>query len=541
MTWDLVRDILFWMVVNVMVGVGMVSLAAYPPFWRAAGSLRGRYWRDVTSACLMAVFCMLIVWAPGPGMKIDIRAVPLGLAGWTYGWPAAALVGTVIIAARTLMGGPGVITTIYYTILCVAMIPFFHGRRKTLHTLAIMGLAQSFAGYAVGQLYYDKQPPGLEAGSPVWLFLTAVQISSLWIINWQVDSLNEKERLQKGLTGALHSKEAMLNVIPHAIFILDRSGRVTDRNEAARLLAGGSAIPAELLAYPEIEEALRLHKRISPVRISVSDARGGERIMLASTVPLEEDSLLLGVENVTTVVRQEREEARRDRLELLGRMAAMAAHEIKNPLTTIKGFLQILAGREEFARHRTTFALVQGEVEHINRVVGDFLDLSRTADLQPERLSVDDLLREIRAGMELQFPDSGVVVDMDGEQGLVVMTDRKSLKQILRNLVANAYEAMPSGGRLLLRRDRNARGVTLTVTDSGPGIDPAVLAHLFTPYTTTKSTGTGLGLAISHKLAAELGAELSVSSEPGSGTTFRLHVPLIPALSQAAAASQEPS
>ncbi|HWI63805.1 MAG TPA: ATP-binding protein [Symbiobacteriaceae bacterium] len=535
MTWNLLGKVLFWMFTNLMVGVGLVSLATYPPVWRRMGSARSRYWRDVAAASVMAVFCMFVVWEPGPGLKMDIRMVPLGLAGWTHGLPAAAFVGAVIIVARAIMGGAGVVTTVYFTIFCVAMIPLFHGRPKKWQNLALMGCAQTAAGYMVGQIVHAQQPPGLESSSPIWLGLAAIQVISLWVIQFQVENLDEKQRLQVDLARALRSKVAMLQVTPHAIFVLDGGGRVTDANEAARRLIGCDSLPPEVRAHPDVAAALEGHRGLQGCRVSVPDARGAERIMLVSTVPLEDGSMLLGMENVTKVIRQEREEARRDRLELLGRMAAMAAHEIKNPLTTIKGFLQLLSNRPEFASHRSTFALVQGEVAHINRVIGDFLDLSRTTDQQMEGISVDGLLQEVLAGMELQFPDSGVAVVLEGQAGLQVTADRKSLKQILRNLIANAYEAMPAGGRLLLVREAGARGVCLSVTDSGTGIAPDVLANLFTPYMTTKSTGTGLGLAISHKLAVELGADLSVSSAPGRGTTFRLQMPFASPMVNAAA------
>ncbi|HWI66078.1 MAG TPA: ATP-binding protein [Symbiobacteriaceae bacterium] len=535
MDWSLIRTALSWMFINLMVSVGLVSVAAYPPLWRTAVSARGRFWRDVVAASVMAVFCLFLVWKVGTGMQIDIRNVPLALAGWTYGVPGAAIVGAVIVLARASIGGPGAVTTVYLTILCVALVPLYHGRPKTLRNLTLVALAQTACLYMVGQLYYDKQPPGLEPLNPMWLLITAIQVFSLWIVSAQVENLYSRQRLQRDLSRALRSKEAMLQVIPHAIFVLDADGQVTDANQAACQLVGCDVLPREVAQHAEIAAALKERRPVSGCRLTVADARLGERIMLVSTVPLEDGTVLLGMENVTTVVRQEREEARRDRLELLGRMAAMAAHEIKNPLTTIKGFLQLLARRPEFSLHRTTFGLVQNEVEHINRVVGDFLDLSRTTEQQPESIALDALLHEIIASMELQFPDNPVSVTMEGQADLQVVADRKALKQILRNLIANAYEAMTAGGRLVLRREVSSGATSLWVTDSGPGIAPEVLATLFTPYTTTKSTGTGLGLAISQKLATELGAELTVTSEPQRGTTFRLVIPHTQALTNAAA------
>jgi signal transduction histidine kinase len=475
------KQFLSWTFVNVMVGLGLASLAAYPPFWRATGTGRGRFWRDVAAASLMAVFCMSVTWSPAPGMKMDIRMVPLGLVGWTYGLPAAAIVGAAIIVGRLFMAGSAA-TTIAWTIICVAVVPLFHGRRKTFGSLALLGVAQWLSGYVVGQLMVHPQPPGLEPFSPIWLFLVAVQILSLWMVDRLINNLSQNEQLQRNLAQALRSKEAILRLIPHAIIVLDSMGRVTDLNAAARALLPDGLLPPAISAHPEVAACLRAHAAITGCRVNVPDGGDGERFMLVSTIPLENGDMLVGIENVTTVVRAEREEARRHRLELLGRMAAMAAHEIKNPLTTIKGFLQLMARRPEFDDHRSTFSLVQGEVEHINRVVGDFLDLSRSGETPFVAVPVDPLLNEVIAGMDLQFPDSGVVVEMAGRPGLEIYGDRKSLKQILRNLLVNAYEAMPGGGRLTLRRNETPQGVYVEVPTQAPGLRRTCW-HTFLPRT----------------------------------------------------------
>jgi signal transduction histidine kinase len=526
-----------WMFVNLMVALGLVFLAAYPPVLRQLPGPRGGFWRDTLAGAVMAVFCMLYPWKVGLGQQLDLRMVPLGLVGWTAGWPAAAVIGLVIIAVRADMGGPGVITTVFYTLLCVGLVPLFRHRPRNVKTLAVLGVAQTVAGYVVGQALVRPAPKGLEPTSPFWLVLAAVQILGLWLVNGAMEHVRERQRLQGTLADALRSKEAVLELIPHGILIMDAERQVIETNEAARtLLCDGGALK-QILSCPDVSTALRGQRRISTCRVTLR-REGAERIVLVSAVPLEGGGAVLGIENVTTVIHEEREEARRDRLELLGRMAAMAAHEIRNPLTTIHGFVQLLAGRPEFAGHRSTFTLVQGEVEHINRVVGDFLELSGGQHSAPVPVSVDVSLAEVLAGMALQFPDSQVTVVYEGIAGLTVLADARSLKQVLRNLVVNAFEAMSSRGRLILRRGATGGTAVIDVSDTGPGIAREILAHIFTPYMTTKSTGTGLGLAISHKLASDMAGRLSVVAQPGDqqGTTFRLELPLAGALTKAAAA-----
>jgi signal transduction histidine kinase len=524
------------MFVNLMVALGMVFLAAYPPLLRMAPTPRGRYWRDIAAGTVMAVFCLLYPWRVAEGQQMDLRMVPMALVGWMYGWPAALPIGLIALAVRTAMGGPGIITTPFYTLGCLALIPFFQRRPRTLVNLALMGVGQALVGYVVGITLAYPQAPGLGPTGPFWLLIAAVNVIGIWLVNGAVMHVNERQRLQMTLTDALRSKEAVLGVIPHGILILDARGQVTESNQAAQALLHTQAL-AQVLASPDVASALKAQRRISSCRLTLS-YDGAERIVLVSAVPLAAGGAVLGIENVTTVIRQEREEARRDRLELLGRMAAMAAHEIRNPLTTVRGFLQLLARRPEFNAHRSTFTLVQAEVEHINRVVGDFLDLSGAQQPNPEPILLDAVLGDVLSGISLQFPESPVTMDLEGDPGLVALADRKSLKQILRNLVANAFEAMPAGGQVTIRRHAAADAIIVEVTDNGPGIAPDVLAHIFTPYMTTKTTGTGLGLAISHKLASDMGGLLAVTSDMGQGSTFRLELPAAAGLAQAAAASQ---
>lgn len=535
MRWDFFP----WIFINLMVALGLVFLATYPPLFGTTGSgPRSRFWRHVAAASVMAVVCMLFPWEAGPKQYIDLRMVPLGLTGMIYGVPGAAVVGAVIVAVRAWIGGPGVITTVFYTLGCVALVPLFKGRPRNLRTLALLGMAQSLTGYTVGQTLVQPAPPGLEYNNPLWLSIALAQIVGMWMVSGAIDHVMERQRLQNTLTEALRSREAVLALIPHGILFLDEHGRVTDSNQAARALLEGTHLLPQILGHPDLERALQLKMRISGCRVTLPSQVGGERIVLVSAMPLTSGGAVLGVENVTTVVREEREEARRVRLELLGRMAAMAAHEIRNPLTTIKGFLQLLAGKPEFAGHRGIFALVQGESEHIGRVVADFLELSGATPPTITPVRLDPLLDEVREAMAIQFPNSAVTVAVTGDAGLAVMADERGLKQVLRNLVVNAFEAMPGGGLLTISRTDRAEAVQLTVADTGPGIAPEVMTHIFTPYTTTKATGTGLGLAISHKLAIEMGAQLSVQSEPGTGTIFSLVLPKAAPWAEAAAGTQ---
>jgi signal transduction histidine kinase len=518
-------DFVQWMFINLMVAVGLVFLSGYPPLAEEVQPAPRYPWRAVAAASIMAVFCMLFPWVVAPGQNMDLRLAPLILVGRNHGWQKAIPVGLVIIAVRLFTGGRGMLPAVIWTVLCLLVLPFFQGRPRTLLSLASLGVIHAAIGWALALTGLLPFPPVLSPLSPYWLMLAAVEVIGLLLINAAMEHVRERHNLERQLEGELRAREAVLGLIPYGVLLLDDQRRMTACNQAARELMHGGQVPPQWFSHPDVAWALQAQQRISGCRISYPDGETGERIVIISAVPLQSGGAVLGIQNVTGVVRQEREEARQDRLELLGRLAATAAHEIKNPLTTIKGFLQLLGRRPEFAPHRPAFALVQGEVEQINRVVSDFLGLAANPVLNPVRFPLDELLHEVLTVAGLQFPGSPVAVRLAGDEGLAAETDRHRLKQILQNLVMNAYEAMPAGGRLTLERTLSAGELLLTVVDSGPGITPDMLPLIFTPYMTTKATGTGLGLAISHRLATDMGGRLDVASEGGRGSTFRLRLP----------------
>jgi len=242
----------------------------------------------------------------------------------------------------------------------------------------------------------------------------------------------------------------------------------------------------------------------------------------------------------------------KDRLAALGEMAAGLAHEIRNPLGSIKASAQYLSETSDQPEGRGEFLdIIVDEVDRLNRVVSSFLDYARPAHTDPEAIDVNATVQ-----LTLQFlrpecdsADVDLHVTMDPELPKVRI-DIEHLRQVLINLVQNAMQAMTSGGDIYVEtriQDRFRIGggahpwVHLSVRDTGPGIAPGLLANLFVPFVTTKQQGTGLGLAISQRIVSETGGRIDVRSRQGVGTTF---VVLLPAEPDAALdgfeAEQEP-
>lgn len=538
-----VLEFLKWVSINALVSIGIAFLAESPQIAGGRPSReKYRAWWSAAATSVMVLFCLVYPWEVRPGQLMDIRVVPMMLQGWRYGWKSAVPVWLLMSAYRIYLGGPGVPAGIVYPAVSLVLVALFEKRPRNLPNLAALGFLSTLAGMTSGTLLTHPRPEILEPTNPFWLLILAVHVVSLWLLNAAGEQVWESVGLRRKLQAELSVKEAVLEMIPYGIIFLDRERLVTGNNQAARAHLLHGQVPHEILDHSAVASALREHRRISNCQITYRSG-AAEHIVYVSAVPLSGGGAVLGVENVTGLIHEARAEARRERLELLGRLAAMAAHEIRNPLTTIKGFLQLLGPRPEFEGHRNTFQLVQGEVEQINRVVTDFLDLAAPTGGSPGPVPIDSLLRDVVGVMGLQFPGNQVRVRYEGEADLLGWANPKSLKQILKNLVTNAYEAMPGGGELTIRRERQGESVCLRITDTGPGIPPEILPMIFTPYMTTKTTGTGLGLAIAHKLASEMGGRLGVSSAHGSGCSFQLTFPAASgnALNEAAAGEQTDS
>ncbi|MBC7961365.1 MAG: sensor histidine kinase [Steroidobacteraceae bacterium] len=220
---------------------------------------------------------------------------------------------------------------------------------------------------------------------------------------------------------------------------------------------------------------------------------------------------------------------RAEKLSTLGEMAAVLAHEIRNPLGSIRGTAEILKDDYRPGDPKHEFIEIQiKETERLNRVVEDFLRMARPqpADLQPcpvqEELEtivtlVSNDARERRIKLVLQPPPFAVVIRADGEK----------LRQAFLNIIINALQATPPGGSLVISTTVSQTALCeIRFRDSGPGIDADALAKIFEPFFTTKPSGTGLGLAITKKIIESHGGTLLVESEPGQGTTVVVGLPV---------------
>jgi two-component system sensor histidine kinase AtoS len=286
---------------------------------------------------------------------------------------------------------------------------------------------------------------------------------------------------------------------------------------------------------------------------------GREVPLEINTSVLEDDggqtTGLLGIFRDLSLVRELEQRLRRaDRLAAVGRMAAMVAHEIKNPLVALKTFVDMVPRRAKDPAFIARFQdIVPKEVDRVNAIMEDLLELSRPPRISPRPLEVHEILARCVALYEQQATERNIAIVQELVPALIqVRADPEYLLRAVGNLTINAIQAMAAGGTLTIRTgcgvpwqsalaettthvdlgsaDSTAQSfVFIAVADTGTGMTPDQLDSLFTPFFTTKEKGTGLGLALTHKIIEEHQGYLHVESQFGAGSTFTI---LLPAYSE---------
>jgi signal transduction histidine kinase len=207
-------------------------------------------------------------------------------------------------------------------------------------------------------------------------------------------------------------------------------------------------------------------------------------------------------------------------------MAAGAAHEIRNPLTSIRSAIQHLRGDYEDGNPRA--ALIDdilAEVDRINEIVEALLSFARPVQPKFESVDLAELVRQTAALIDARAHKSGVAVEVEGPESLPLTADGNLVKQVVLNVVMNALQAMPEGGRLSIAVGRAGGAAEIRVEDSGCGIAPDDRERIFDPFFTTKKEGTGLGLSVCYGIVQRHGGEIEVESEIGEGTTVKIRLP----------------
>jgi two-component system NtrC family sensor kinase len=220
-----------------------------------------------------------------------------------------------------------------------------------------------------------------------------------------------------------------------------------------------------------------------------------------------------------------------EKLAAIGELAAGVAHEINNPMAIIRGNAEILQmAVPQEAPIREEVDIIAGQVSRVDRIVANLLKFARRERKQLALTDLNQMLDEIVRQVKHQAPLVGIAVNRQLDPDLPrIEADPHQLRQVFTNLILNAIQAMPDGGSLTLvtQADKEAGSCEVVVADTGVGIPQQNLEQIFNPFFTTRANGTGLGLSVSYGIVRDHGGKISVESEPGKGTVFRVTLSLV--------------
>jgi two-component system sensor histidine kinase HydH len=337
--------------------------------------------------------------------------------------------------------------------------------------------------------------------------------------------------------------ENVVEHMPNGLISVDGDGKIVSINRNAsellelkeRRIRGVSfnqVIGEDIL---DLNETLELGREVIEREVLFRTSGGKVVPISLSATPLRDvDGKSIGAVTILRDLREIRElqdkVRRSERLASLGRLASGIAHEIRNPLSSIKGFAQYFQGKLKRSSQDRGYAdIMIREVERLDRVIAGLLDFARPQEPHPEPASIREILDHSLELLQSDLREKEIEVQRSYDDGGINLNiDRDQITQAFINVFKNSLESMGKGGKLRISLGQNIDKTMLEikVSDTGRGISRENLSRIFDPFFSTKKKGTGLGLAITLKIIENHGGEISVDSSEGQGTTFRVFLPL---------------
>ncbi len=338
----------------------------------------------------------------------------------------------------------------------------------------------------------------------------------------KIFSDNLVENMPMGLV-AMDNQNNIISVNPAAKKLLDVKPDQTQQGIAVQTL------PPELM---DLLQSMPIENHLIEKEIRIRDEKP---IILDVVVsPLrDKDGSSLGslliLRDLTELSHLKNEIEKNKRLAAIGRLAAGVAHEIRNPLSSLKGYATFF--KEIFDKDTDNYTIADvmiKEVDRLNRVVSELVELARPAQVSGKPIQLKTLIEDSIKIVAHDAKQKGVIIEMEVDDTIgSIYADKNRLNQVLLNLYLNAIQSMEDSGRLHIKlfRDRSAQNVVITVADTGSGIKEEDLPDIFEPYFTTKLSGTGLGLAIVNNIIKAHDGEVKVESDPEKGSVFTIILP----------------
>lgn len=340
----------------------------------------------------------------------------------------------------------------------------------------------------------------------------------------------------------LRTFEAMVRNSNDPITTISLDFKITSINPAGQKLYGYSleevlgkeitilAVPQERQELIEILAKVKAGEEIICYDMQRQKKDGTVIDVSLSISPVKDDQgqiskIMCIHRDVTEKKKIEAEMQKLDGLNLIGQMAASIAHEIRNPMTTVRGFLQLLGSKAGLKEFEAYFELMVEELDRANSIITEFLSLSRNNPISLSEQNLNEIINKLLPMLRADALKNETTIIAELNTIPNVRLNEKEIRQVILNLVRNGLESMPSGGIITINTFLDDHTVVIKVSDQGSGIPAKVLENIGKPFLTTKENGTGLGLAVSYNIVYRHGGTISI--ETGlQGTTFIIQLPL---------------
>ncbi len=387
-------------------------------------------------------------------------------------------------------------------------------------------------------------------------YMILVNVAAFYLVAFLSGFLSEQiqksraevKAKQKDIVDLEMLKENIIQNISSGLVALDERNKIIVFNRGAEVIFkidSKDAIHKDISdIIPHIMPYLKIHSPHKFSQLSYKGKEGQQIDLLLNISPLKEydgsnKGKILVFQDTTRIREMEQEVKRMEDMAMLGELAAGIAHEIRNPLASISGSIQVLndsLSKEETHINRRLIEIVLREVSRLDHLVNDFLQFARPQRIEIEEFELNQLIMDtLYLFQNSQSWSEHLDIDTKIMSPLTIKSDPHQLKQIFWNIFLNASEAMPKGGLISINAQKETNfksssesieSVRIKIEDNGPGLDPKIAKEIFKPFSTTKKDGSGLGLAIVKRLVEGLGGKVSGENLASEGTAITIRLPV---------------
>lgn len=359
--------------------------------------------------------------------------------------------------------------------------------------------------------------------------------SAEWLNLKENNYIRDLQLMNMAMTNEKNKYLTIFESCPVPIIILDNDCNIENLNFEAAKLFQDSIVPGSGYYggefrnkyFPWFSNELSLFVNNSQKQTSFEtslETNTGKRhfqVMFTRMLDISDKfkGTIVIIHEITARKIMEKEMARLGRLELVGQMAAGIGHEIRNPMTTVRGFIQMLSSKDQHLKHQELFDLMIQELDRCNSIITEFLSLAKNKKVNLENHNLNDIIEAILPLLRSEANNREIAIIFNKENIPDLPLDQKEIRQLVINLATNGLQAMDTKGILTIKTYEKDSHVILLIEDQGVGIPLELVDKIGTPFFTTKHDGVGLGLAICHSIAARHQASLEFATG-AMGTTF---------------------